>query len=999
MTEHLPGPADPHSARERIPPTHPRAKSALSAWQRTAYSVILGLTAIMLANTAYLVVSRLAGENAILGTGETAIPLFYQALLLSHTGLGLVFASGVGIFVLLHLAPVWKRRRVATLLSGLAALTAIGGLAYSGLFILTAAATRNHAWAWYLHISLAALFPLAFLLHRVWSYRSLSGDGFRKFAYVTGGLTALFLAGHAAAVRQDSPLQQESAQALIVDGSLAEYLRRSTTLNDGTSFVAASDVSIRSRFFPAGTSTTTGEFLDPRVLINEFADVEQLAASDFERFGFAVSDRIGAEMCVRCHMDIVEQWSQSAHRFASFNNPFYEATIDLMRETADTPVKPVLAHMQHFGIPRDQLPWVRSKWCSGCHDPALMIPGLMTQPIDRRTPAAQAGLTCLACHQIDALHNTTGNAHYNIADLQRDPYLFAGKNERWKAYLHDLAVKARPAVHMQQMLKPLHRTSEFCSACHKVNLDVPVNSYRWLRGQNEYDNWHDSGVAHNASRTFYKPPAPRDCRDCHMPLEDAPLGDVAAKNGKVRSHRFLAVNTALPYIRGDEDMLQRTEKFLRDGQLRVDLFAVGVVDAQGGVSHVYAPDATRPTLPAGRTIRADVVVRNLNVGHTFPGGTNDSNESWIEFQVLDDAGAVRFESGFVRPDRHVDPDAHFYRVVMLDHDGNRVFRRDAHNFHVPVYVNVIGPGTADVAHYEFIMPTELAGREITLRARLLWRKFDRAYTEFAFERNRAGFAAFSSVPDLPITEIAASEVRLAVSSAENDLQLNHDPPLTPDAWQRINDYGIALLLEGNTRDSIAAFRALTRHSPQRPDGFRNLARALRADGDLTTAYTALRDAERLAPGDLQNAWVWGQVLAEDGRLDEAIAAYRRITGEWRNDRGAWREIAVAAYRALRFEDSLEAAEQVLRIDPEDRIAHYYRMLTLRALERHADAEWAQAAYEKYSIDETAQEITRTHRLHSPADNLESQMVHIHTLSPRESRIVETEPSDTPDGTR
>lgn len=994
MTEHRLESPGMHA----VPRQPPRVKSALSTWQRGAYGVGLGLTAVMLANTVYLLVHRLAGENALTGTAEAAIPLFYQVQLLSHTGLGLLLTGWLGTFVLFHLAPVWKRRRAATLISGLASLAAIGGLAYSGLFILTAAATRNHAWAWYLHVSLAGLFPLAFLLHRLWSYRTLTGNGFRRFAIAVGGLAGLSLIGHIATVQRAASPRPSETPALIVDGSLAEYLRRNTTPNDAT-FVAASDVSIQSRFFPAGTSTTTGEFLSPRVLINEYADVEQLAAADFERYGFAVSDRIGAEMCARCHMDVVEQWAQSAHRFASFNNPFYEATIDLMRETADTPVQPIQAHLQHFGIPEDQLPWVRSKWCSGCHDPALMIPGLMTRPIDRRSPAAQAGLTCLACHQIDALHNTTGNAHYNIADLQRDPYLFAGENEGWKAYLHDLAIKARPAVHMQQMLKPLHRTSEFCSACHKVNLDVPVNSYRWLRGQNEYDNWHDSGIAHNASRTFYKPPAPRECRDCHMPLEDAPLGDVAAKNGKVRSHRFLAVNTALPFIRGDDDMLRRTEVFLRDGQLRVDLFAVGTINGKGEIVHVYAPDEARPTLPVGRTIRADVVVRNLNVGHTFPGGTNDSNESWIEFQVVDDAGVVRFESGFVRPDRHVDPDAHFYRVVMLDHDGNRVFRRDAHNFHVPVYVNVIGPGTADVAHYEFVLPHELAGRQITLRARLLWRKFDRAYTEFAFERNRAGFAAFTDVPDLPITEIATSTVRLAVTNGEGEFHANHDPPLHPDAWQRINDYGIGLLLEGDTRGAIAAFRALARHSPQRPDGFRNLARALRADGDLPAAYVALRDAERISPGDLQNAWVWGQVLAEDGRLDEAIAAYRRITAEWRDDRGAWREIAVAAYRALRFEDSLEASQHVLRIDPEDRVAHYYRMLTLRALGRHTEAGLAQAAYEKYSIDESAQEITQAHRRHSPADNLESQMIHVHTLSPRTPQIAETDEPDAPDGTR
>ena len=58
---------------------------------------------------------------------------------------------------------------------------------------------------------------------------------------------------------------------------------------------------------------------------------------------------------------------------------------------------------------------------------------------------------------------------------------------RW---LHDRLLYLDPAPHRNAFLKPFHReqTAEFCSACHKVHLDVPVNNYRWIRGFNEYDN-------------------------------------------------------------------------------------------------------------------------------------------------------------------------------------------------------------------------------------------------------------------------------------------------------------------------------------------------------------------------------------------------------------------------------------------------------------------------------------------------------------------------------
>ena len=61
--------------------------------------------------------------------------------------------------------------------------------------------------------------------------------------------------------------------------------------------------------------------------------------------------------------------------------------------------------------------------------------------------------------------------------------------------LHDLVIHLDPAPHREAFLKPLHTgdSSAFCSTCHKVHLDRPVNDYRWLRGFNSYDNWQASG--------------------------------------------------------------------------------------------------------------------------------------------------------------------------------------------------------------------------------------------------------------------------------------------------------------------------------------------------------------------------------------------------------------------------------------------------------------------------------------------------------------------------
>ena len=61
-----------------------------------------------------------------------------------------------------------------------------------------------------------------------------------------------------------------------------------------------------------------------------------------------------SDSCKRCHEDIYNQWYSSAHHFSSFNNQWYRKSIEYMQDTIGT--KP-------------------SKWCGGCHDPAVLYAG------------------------------------------------------------------------------------------------------------------------------------------------------------------------------------------------------------------------------------------------------------------------------------------------------------------------------------------------------------------------------------------------------------------------------------------------------------------------------------------------------------------------------------------------------------------------------------------------------------------------------------------------
>ncbi|MGB9336282.1 MAG: multiheme c-type cytochrome, partial [Candidatus Acidiferrales bacterium] len=260
-----------------------------------------------------------------------------------------------------------------------------------------------------------------------------------------------------------------------------------------------------------------------------------------------------SQSCERCHSDIYKQWQSSMHHFSSFNNQWYRKSIEYMQDTIG--IKP-------------------SRWCAGCHDPSLLFSGEFDKPIREveNTPAGQAGLGCMMCHSITGVKSTMGQGDYRL-EVPALHDMAMSENPLVRRF-HDFLVELNPEPHRRTFLKPFMRTqtADFCSTCHKVHLDIPVNHYRWTRGFNDYDNWQASGVSGLGARSFYYPPKPSTCADCHMPL--APLHDTAAGPKIVHSHRFLAANTAVPFANRDEAQLDATEKFLQDKEVSVDIFAI-----------------------------------------------------------------------------------------------------------------------------------------------------------------------------------------------------------------------------------------------------------------------------------------------------------------------------------------------------------------------------------------------------------------------------------------
>jgi tetratricopeptide (TPR) repeat protein len=458
--------------------------------------------------------------------------------------------------------------------------------------------------------------------------------------------------------------------------------------------------------------------------------------------------------CERCHQDIYKQWQGSAHHFSSFNNQWYRKSIEYMQDVRG--IKP-------------------SKWCAGCHDPALLFSGEFDKPVREieMTPAGQAGLGCMMCHSIAAVKSTMGQGDFRL-EVPALHDLATSDNPLVRG-LHDFLVELNPEPHRRTFLKPFMReqTADFCSTCHKVHLDQPVNHYRWIRGFNDYDNWQASGVSGYGARSFYYPPKPMTCADCHMPM--APSKDTTSSPKMVHTHRFLAANTALPFANGDAEQLAATEQFLKQKQLSVDIFAIAPEEAAaklkigvgspmtpqlsttfavGEEAEAEAPSGTvvsgdeagesRVTLAAplnrvdaqvrrGDTVRVDVVVRTRGVGHFFPGGTVDAFDCWLELSATDENGRKIFWSGMAEDDGRgpVEPGAHFYHSVLIDEHGHPINKRNAWAARATVYVHLIPPGAADTVHYRLKIPND-AGSRIQLQAKLNYRKFSWINTQFSF---------------------------------------------------------------------------------------------------------------------------------------------------------------------------------------------------------------------------------------------------------------------------
>ncbi len=893
--------------------------------------MVFGLFALLTVNAAYLVGVSLMEWI----TGETFQNWFYLVMFLAHLALGLALIVPVIAFGAIHLRNTHNRpnRRAVYVGFGLFAV-ALGLLAsgvvltrIEGVIVVKDPAIRTVAY--WTHV----LSPLAvawlFILHRLAGKRIRWKIGLR-WAAAAVGFAAVMVVVQAQDPRRWNQAGPETGE---------QY------------------------FFPSLARTASGEFIPPRVLMND-------------------------QYCKECHEDSHETWSVSAHRFASFNNPVYFFSVQETRQVS----------MRRDGSVQ------AARFCAGCHDPVVFFGGKFDDPDfdEVNDPTGQAGITCTSCHAITHLNSVRGNADYTIEEPIHYPFAFSDNPAL--GWINRQLIKAKPEFHKKTFLKPLHRTAEFCGACHKVHIPVELNDYKWLRGQNHYDSFLLSGVSGHGVASFYYPEkAEPNCNGCHMELlaSDQFSAQDFDRSGtlEIHDHQFPSANTALLQMLDQPASAITRHAEFNEGVMRVDIFAIkegGTID--GRLTAPIRPEV--PTLQPGRSYLLETVIRTVEMGHHFTQGTTDSNEVWLDVTVKS-GDHILGRSGGLEEDGAVDPWSYFVNAYVLDRDGHRIDRRNVQDVFVALYDHQIPPGAADVVHFLLQIPRDTR-HPVTVEVALRYRKFDTALMQL--------IEGEDYVNELPVMTLARDSVTFPVAASSLATPAENPAPEVPE-WQRWNDYGIGLLRKGGKskgelRQAETAFERV--EALGRPDGPLNLARVYLAQGTVQDrAIAALERAAEFdpaAPG-WSVAWFTGLVNKQNGYLDEAIINFESILAlddeetrrrglDFSRDYRLLNELGQTLFerakqergpkrraeRHRRLAEARDAFRATLELDPENITAHFNLDSIYKQLGEPEKAAEHFDLYQTYRPDDNSRDrVVTAHRAANPAADHAAEAIAIYDL--------------------
>lgn len=642
------------------------------------------------------------------------------------------------------------------------------------------------------------------------------------------------------------------------------------------------------------------------------------------------------ETCADCHPDVAAQWSSSAHAFASFSNPVYRVAIEQYRAALGAEA---------------------SRFCGGCHDPALLVDGALDVPVEPRDPRAHTGVSCRVCHGITEVR-PDGNGSYTLRDT---PIPLPEEGDA------DSLTRHREAVSRKQI------GADLCVPCHRSFLAAETGHPHHLTGMDDVTDWQGSAYTGSGVGRVDDPVPRQDCIGCHMQRAPALLGDAAARDGTVASHVFLGAHTWLAAMRGNARQMESTRAFLQ------------------GVASIDVMDAGSRAGTGGSSVAVDVVVRNLGVGHRFPGGVRDAQDTWIELSVRDARGVVIAASGLDHERDPGDTEAHVLRSLVSDEDGEVQWAREVHAFRGPIADHTLAPRDVAVVRYRLDLP---ATQPLEIHARLRHRTRNlmlqraacadaRSPRGRAFDRASADLRGRALDPCAPQPVITLAEQRAWIGGAGT-------PAANQDArpeWRRRYEQGLGWLNASQEYLDEARPHLLAALERAPADDARAQAMVLTALGTLAgrqgrtaEAMEWLDRAGRLVPDHAAIATSRGNALARVWRWSEAVAPLQAAAERAPRNRSAHAALAVALGSLARDREALAAARRGLALTPRDEALLRVQALALSALGT-TDAAAALDAFDRFRAPDPATDLRFACATRDPACAREQPPVHEHLLRP------------------
>lgn len=673
-------------------------------------------------------------------------------------------------------------------------------------------------------------------------------------------------------------------------------------------------------------------------------------ASDGELDVAAFAD---VDSCATCHAEAVHEWNASAHAHASFDNPWYRASVDQLREGVG---------------------YEASKHCAGCHDPLPLLAGKMDAVVEPSDALASVGVTCLVCHSVQST-TSDGNASFTLSTAkvpiptEGDPSSLTAHRER-----------LRPAA---------LTTAGLCASCHRGFLGRHTGIDHHLSGMDEPGAWRGSAWGGSHGYTLEKV-TEQACSDCHMRPEPAQREDVSLERGTLRSHRFVGGHTALAALTGDARQLEATRAQL-NAALRVDVPVVFL-------NQVPLASDDPFELREGDKLAVDVTLKNQLAGHALPGGTKDLHDTWLELEVKDARGKRVAQAGTQQAKRE-DDTAYVLRALLVDASGLAETRHHVSHFGSVAYDHTVAALGARTVRYAFTLPHGVTP-PLDIEVRVQHRKHRKDAREQACEASRdargraflsadrrAGRGALDGCAPEPITLIGQARVQLGAAVAE------------PPRWKRLYEHALGMSIavtdqleqaRWSAERGMAELEGESTPDPNELASFAVLqARIAARQGRLDDALRAAARAESWVGSHPAIDRVRADAYAQVWRFEPAAAALNEVTKVSPYDTAAFRELARTRLSAKDPQGALLAAQSGLALQPRDEGLLRVQALALEA-DRAPDAAAARQAFLFYRDADNAsssrlacdKQLAHCARDRMPVVTIELDPGALHTASPR-----------------